>query len=694
MFGKALRTVCVCSYMSLAMTLLATAQPYDGVSDVQVVASAPGQLVISMRYVYYTGNGDNVSISAIPLNMNNMELYMVGCVAWPVHSGWGRAYLLLNYAGGGSIGSSAMRIFMQRDEGSRGRVRILTIDWPMTKTWSSQIDSISGAMRTLSQSARELRGEATYTLSSSHTAPAFLQAQPLGVGTIAPGFTYAPSGPLSSGTSRSATVSTSFVGSGTSYTDGVLLVLYEGGGGSLAYSVVPRIKYWATSTRDRDRDGISDAIESSLGTNTRSRDTDDDGLEDGWELEGYRSDGYQYDDSNLPMLGASARHRDVFIEVDYLGGLTGGMSHDHQLHVDTINKAKELYGTLPISNPDGRNGLALHLLQDEMIPYDGDLGGVAGMGGFLTYFPERKRRIYHWAIAGHGGGGQAYITSNWLVFGTEGGWPYGGSWLETDKFLAFATLVHELGHNLGLLHEGRSGRRQENCKPNYPSLMNYAYDYSFNCTAFDLATTQIQFSGGSAPSISEGSLRETGNAGLGFVSGYDADYLDCNYFNVDGGNIDWNHNGVYDPGRESVDCDAFAPSCCRKDDYGNSLCGDGIRRDQRDSNDFRTVQSYTAESIRRPHFPDLALTSAERGYLYDEDVPDLIEPVCGLPAPRDGSARGWLGINPVFQLRPGMEIKHPAMRVILRPYLDQDDRIRADAPIEVSPALDGESPGE
>ncbi len=37
-----------------------------------------------------------------------------------------------------------------------------------------------------------------------------------------------------------------------------------------------------------------------------------------------------------------------------------------------------------------------------------------------------------------------------------------------------ATIMHELGHTLGLLHGGFD---DINCKPNYPSVMNYLYQF-------------------------------------------------------------------------------------------------------------------------------------------------------------------------------------------------------------------------
>lgn len=41
------------------------------------------------------------------------------------------------------------------------------------------------------------------------------------------------------------------------------------------------------------------------------------------------------------------------------------------------------------------------------------------------------------------------------------------------------TVIHELGHSLGLEHGGHASDDLHNCKPNYPSIMNYAFNAKF-----------------------------------------------------------------------------------------------------------------------------------------------------------------------------------------------------------------------
>jgi hypothetical protein len=67
------------------------------------------------------------------------------------------------------------------------------------------------------------------------------------------------------------------------------------------------------------------------------------------------------------------------------------------------------------------------------------------------------------------------------------------------------TLMHELGHNLGLSHAGLN--RSPNCVPNYPSVMNYLYQ-TRGLTDF-FGKEHVDYSSGSLSKLNELSLSET-----------------------------------------------------------------------------------------------------------------------------------------------------------------------------------------
>lgn len=102
--------------------------------------------------------------------------------------------------------------------------------------------------------------------------------------------------------------------------------------------------------------------------------------------------------------------------------------------------------------------------------------------------------------------------------------------------------IHEMGHNLGL---GHGGGDPVNNKPNYPSLMNYAY-YG-DATTETFATGKLAFSQGLVPPVDECAVVEQGifaavapETAL-FLPGYEHG----NGWSVAAdGSVDWDHDGT------------------------------------------------------------------------------------------------------------------------------------------------------
>ncbi|MFP2927486.1 hypothetical protein ACLESO_20275 [Pyxidicoccus sp. 3LG] len=214
---------------------------------------------------------------------------------------------------------------------------------------------------------------------------------------------------------------------------------------------------------DSDGDGVCDAAESRYGTSTTSADTDGDNLSDFAELFG--SGGV-----DLRYYGANPRKKDVFVELDYYPNLK-----PFQAALDRVTAA---FANAPLSNPDGSTGVTLHLVLDQQIAVaDANMDLDPAWVDFDVikdkYFASRRAPFFHYALFANRYEGTGFSGLSRTIPGhdfmvTMGTWGTPGG---TEQQQA-GTLMHELGHNLGLQHGGNEGM---NYKGNYLSLMNYSY---------------------------------------------------------------------------------------------------------------------------------------------------------------------------------------------------------------------------
>ena len=229
-----------------------------------------------------------------------------------------------------------------------------------------------------------------------------------------------------------------------------------------------------------------------------TRDTDGDGLMDGWEVTGFHSGWYNIPGGQyLPLheWGANPRHKDVFLEVDFRR-LTKA-DNDAQLEMRmspasaramaalyaddiTTDPALRALHAASAANPDGRPGIALHL--DTGVPPEtaadaaiyGDWGGYNAVdaipdpanpgeyipqtpGVWTTQMASARRGIFHYVLG--------YTT---------GGGACGPGIACGFNFESLFVSAHEFGHTFGLDHDGTFDVVEPNCKPNYPGIMNYA----------------------------------------------------------------------------------------------------------------------------------------------------------------------------------------------------------------------------
>jgi hypothetical protein len=275
-------------------------------------------------------------------------------------------------------------------------------------------------------------------------------------------------------------------------------------------------------------------------------DDDGDGLPNDWEINGYDANNDGVIDIDLPALGANYQHKDIFVEMDYMvrADAANGLG-PNQTVLDGIVAS---FAAAPVSNPDGVDGITIHLDLDQQVPLDQDLNNVYTEFYSLknTYFSTQRAAIYHYMIwaDGYNGGSSSGLSfgipaSDFIV--TLGKWGTDNAGGTDEQKIG--TFIHELGHNLGLTHGGND---HVHYKPNYISVMNYRFQTwgvyrngswgNFDYQRFDL------------PSLNETSLNET--LGLN-ASGVLADYGTVHtcpngsweYDWVASGAIDWNCDG-------------------------------------------------------------------------------------------------------------------------------------------------------
>ncbi len=251
-------------------------------------------------------------------------------------------------------------------------------------------------------------------------------------------------------------------------------------------------------TKDTDGDRIPDCYETNTGvyvspTNTGTDpfnpDTDGDGISDGDEVLG------TVGGLDLPGMGASPVHKNIFLEYDWFDDdaePTVCGPHSHRPTQEIMDRVAQAFAAGPISNPDGTTGITLiqdwgqgglftggNLVPDADGVIDEGVNGPTFQAIKAANFAPNRQGYFHYVLMPHrydtnsGSSGQAELPGNDLIVSL---YCYG-----TTTNVA-NTIMHELGHNLGLHH---GGFQDCNYKPNYNSVMNYLYQFDgidSNCT--------------------------------------------------------------------------------------------------------------------------------------------------------------------------------------------------------------------
>ena len=362
-----------------------------------------------------------------------------------------------------------------------------------------------------------------------------------------------------------------------------------------------------------------------------SEDSDGDGLWDDWEQFGIDADGNGTIDLDLPALGANPLHKDIFLEIDWMDcAVAGGdcaffLMHNHMPKAAAVAAVVSAFAGANVLNPDGINGITLHVDLSNAVAHQGALNipggclpGGAGIGDFdavkRANFSNARRFAFHYAMFTHAQGpapqsasGCGELPGNdfqvslggWNVYAIPFNIDLDGDGLPDGNVGTVqqqaGTLMHELGHNLQLGHGGGDG---VNYKPNYISIMNYRYQTS------GIPTTdpdgpggpmraKIDYSRLEMPTLDEASLSEP--AGIGGIG--DQAFWACPFlgivFNAPGtGPINWNCDGDSTDTGVSSDAnrDGTTGTLASFWDWGNILY------------DFQVTGSF-ADGVRRSPFP-------------------------------------------------------------------------------------------
>jgi hypothetical protein len=211
------------------------------------------------------------------------------------------------------------------------------------------------------------------------------------------------------------------------------------------------------TTADTDSDGLSDGREvNEVHTDPLDPDTDGDGLPDGAEAA----------DAG-PVSAGDPLRTDVFVEIDYMSG--------HRPSTKSLAVVRQAYRNATVSNPDGSEGISLHIAIDGPVAHD----RVTSNDDLRSYHRSsfnRSGQGYHYAVAVHDAGedtsGFAVGTGR-FVFQTERRQGYLAGHRYDARHLA-GIFMHELGHSLGLRpgdFEGIDSRDVPYSE--YRSIMNY-----------------------------------------------------------------------------------------------------------------------------------------------------------------------------------------------------------------------------
>jgi uncharacterized repeat protein (TIGR01451 family) len=397
-------------------------------------------------------------------------------------------------------------------------------------------------------------------------------------------------------------------------------------------------------------------------------DWDNDGIADNLELFGIKDAGGNML-ADLPAMGADPCRPTIAMEIDFMKDPNILVNHSHKPRQAALDEVVAAFNAAPVlagngcpyagfpKQPGGFN--FIYNVDDELVEQP-----FATWGGGAEFirnnnFDARLRPFFHYSLWVHNQSaalgntsGRCCSDSKKDVLVSLGGWTDGiGSVREQS-----GTLMHELGHALGLDHGG--GRdldptcnpntatclQEINCKPNYLSIMSYA----FQTTGIPRpdGTFRLDYSGSPTkpaglPTLNEGSLIEA--AGIG------NDTSDLTIWNSGPGagrlrsrrgdgplNWNWNRNiwpptHIIDTVPVAVDLNNFGITGCGLDNTGNpNSVGGETMRGYADWYNLRFRAVLAAGANFEPSEPDESELTAEEAASIKEALTEALKPDPGL----------------------------------------------------------------
>jgi hypothetical protein len=287
-----------------------------------------------------------------------------------------------------------------------------------------------------------------------------------------------------------------------------------------------------------------------------ANDNDSDGIPNAWD--GTTSPTFSLttpagtQTTNTAAWGFNPQRQDLCLVENYMsGGVANGTLYDQHISQAANQAIVSAFANAPTTNPDGTHGIQLVIFEGlsysaglpagyagpyfgGSIPMVEPLGTTNGSGfnwsraaaGTSTSFDDIRRANFvptgltqfcHYAVIAHTLGGTGSSGASRGIGASELVIALGG----TTRGLGVGTqqeqqgtVMHELGHNLGLHHGGGPGisDMDVNYKPDYMSVMNYFYQFEGVPGGF--TTNGLDYSHGTITTpLNESALNDS--AGLG-----------------------------------------------------------------------------------------------------------------------------------------------------------------------------------